>query len=117
MAKGRTSYHCGIDAAVDVVGGKWKPLILWALNAGTRRFGELRRQVEGVSEKVLIQQLRELEADGIVHREVYGEVPPRVEYSLTELGKALNTALEPLGAWGTAFMSEIIANKQRASVA
>ncbi|MDQ1008619.1 DNA-binding HxlR family transcriptional regulator [Streptomyces sp. V4I23] len=116
MAKGRTSYHCGIDAAVDVVGGKWKPHILWALNDGTRRFGELKRQVEGVSEKVLIQQLRELEADGIVHREVYGEVPPRVEYSLTELGKALNTALEPLGAWGSTFMSEIIANKQSTSV-
>lgn len=117
MARGRTSYHCGIDAAVDVVGGKWKPLILWALNDGTRRFGELKREVAGVSEKVLIQQLRELEADGIVHREVYGEVPPRVEYSLTELGKALNTALEPLGAWGSTFMAEIIANKKRASAA
>ncbi|GGZ17857.1 hypothetical protein GCM10010387_07740 [Streptomyces inusitatus] len=114
MAKIKPSYHCGLDAAVDVVGGKWKPLILWALNdAGTLRFGELRRSVPGVSEKMLIQQLRELEADGVVHREVYREVPPRVEYSLTELGQALNTALEPLGDWGAAFMQEIIANKTK----
>ncbi|MEV4945090.1 helix-turn-helix domain-containing protein [Streptomyces sp. NPDC053755] len=112
MAKGKTEYDCGLDAAVDVVGGKWKPLILWALHAhGTTRFGELRRQVSGVSEKVLIQQLRELEADGIVHREVHREVPPRVEYSLTELGEALNTALLPLGEWGDRFMAEILARK------
>ncbi|MFJ8664894.1 winged helix-turn-helix transcriptional regulator [Streptomyces sp. NPDC093600] len=112
MAKGKTGYDCGLDAAVDVVGGKWKPLILWALHAhGTCRFGELRRQVSGVSEKMLIQQLRELEVDGIVHREVYREVPPRVEYSLTELGEALNTALMPLGEWGDRFMAEILARK------
>ncbi|MER7109642.1 winged helix-turn-helix transcriptional regulator [Streptomyces sp. NPDC000229] len=112
MAKARTGYSCGLDAAVDVVGGKWKPLILWALHShGPTRFGELRRAVSGVSEKMLIQQLRELEADGVVHREVYREVPPRVEYSLTELGQALNTALLPLGAWGDTFMDEILARK------
>ncbi|MDT0342049.1 winged helix-turn-helix transcriptional regulator [Streptomyces litchfieldiae] len=93
-------YSCGIDAAIDVVGGKWKVLILWALHDGERRFGELRRSIPGVSEKVLIQQLRELEADEIVHREVFREVPPRVEYSLTEFGVSLNRALGPLGAWG-----------------
>ncbi|MGW2016388.1 winged helix-turn-helix transcriptional regulator [Streptomyces sp. NPDC001927] len=113
MAKGKTEYGCGLDAAVDVVGGKWKPLILWALHAhGATRFGELRRQIARVSEKVLIQQLRELEADGIVHREVYPEVPPRVEYSLTPLGEALNTALLPLGDWGESFMAEILAIKE-----
>lgn len=113
MAKGKVSYSCGLDAAVDVVGGKWKPLILWALHeAGTRRFGELKREVSGVSEKMLIQQLRELEADGIVHREVYREVPPRVEYSLTGLGRSLNTALLPLGRWGDDFMSQILRNKE-----
>ncbi|MEU9863914.1 helix-turn-helix domain-containing protein [Streptomyces sp. NPDC047971] len=112
MAKGKTTYDCGLDAAVDVVGGKWKPLILWALHAhGATRFGELRRAIGGVSEKVLIQQLRELEADGIVHREIYREVPPRVEYSLTELGEALNEALLPLGEWGDRFMAEILARK------
>jgi DNA-binding HxlR family transcriptional regulator len=112
MARVRTAYSCGLDAAVDVVGGKWKPLILWALHShGPTRFGELRRAVSGVSEKMLIQQLRELEADGVVHREVYREVPPRVEYSLTELGQALNTALLPLGEWGDTFMDQILARR------
>ncbi|MGW6457937.1 winged helix-turn-helix transcriptional regulator [Streptomyces sp. NPDC055078] len=117
MAKVKPVYHCGLDAAVDVVGGKWKPLILWVLNEDTHRFGELKRQISGVSEKMLIQQLRELEADGIVHREVFREVPPRVEYSLTELGQRLNTALLPLGDWGQTFMQEIIAHKTRDSAA
>lgn len=94
-------YTCGIDAAMDVVGGKWKALILWALNERTHRFGELKRAVPGVTEKVLTQQLRELEADGIVRREVFHEVPPRVQYSLTEDGVALNAALDPLGEWGS----------------
>ncbi|MER7043475.1 MULTISPECIES: winged helix-turn-helix transcriptional regulator [Streptomyces] len=102
---------------MDVVGGKWKALILWALHKGTLRFGELKRELPGVSEKMLIQQLRELEADGVVHREVYREVPPRVEYSLTELGQALNTALDSLGVWGETFMQEIIANKAKEAAA
>ncbi|MDA5281746.1 winged helix-turn-helix transcriptional regulator [Streptomyces sp. NPDC054904] len=94
--------HCGIAAAMSVIDGKWKVSLLWELDQHPgRRFGELRRLVPGVSEKVLAAQLRELEADGIVHREVYDEVPPRVEYSLTPLGQELNTALEALGAWGT----------------
>ena len=112
MAKGKGPYTCGLDAAVDVVGGKWKPMILWTLHAGgTLRFGELRRHIDGVSEKVLIQQLRELETDGVVHREVHPEVPPRVEYSLTGLGEDLNTALVPLGVWGDRHMQEIVARK------
>ncbi|WP_028924419.1 winged helix-turn-helix transcriptional regulator [Pseudonocardia acaciae] len=93
-------YVCGIDAAIDVVGGKWKVLILWELDHGARRFGELKRGLPGVSEKMLIQHLRELERDGVVHREVHHAVPPKVEYSLTEIGRQLNTALAPLGAWG-----------------
>ncbi|WP_432972135.1 winged helix-turn-helix transcriptional regulator [Dactylosporangium sp. CA-233914] len=98
----RGPYICGIDAAMDVVSGKWKSLILWELNNyGTRRFGELRRGLIGVSEKMLIQHLREMEEDGLIHREVYREVPPRVEYSLTEHGISLNEALRSLGAWGT----------------
>ncbi|MFJ5045337.1 winged helix-turn-helix transcriptional regulator [Streptomyces sp. NPDC088719] len=94
------AFVCGIDAAMDVIGGKWKVLILWALNERTHRFGELRRAVPGVTEKVLSSHLKELEDDGIVHREVYAEVPPRVEYSLTPLGLSLNAALEPLAQWG-----------------
>ncbi|MER5209458.1 helix-turn-helix domain-containing protein [Streptomyces sp. NPDC002838] len=96
------SYVCGVDAAMDVIGGKWKVVILWELSVRPCRFGELRRGLQGVTEKVLAAQLRELEAAGIVHREAYDEVPPRVEYSLTPRGAALNEALVPLGAWGKA---------------
>ncbi|MFE2434759.1 winged helix-turn-helix transcriptional regulator [Streptomyces sp. NPDC059409] len=92
---------CGIDTAMEVIGGKWKVLILWALHEHPcRRFGELRRLLPGITEKVLASHLRELEADGVVHRVSYDEVPPRVEYSLTEDGKRLNDALQPLAAWG-----------------
>ncbi|MFF5988034.1 winged helix-turn-helix transcriptional regulator [Prauserella flavalba] len=95
-------YFCGIDAALDVLGGKWKALILWELEAhGTRRFVQLRRGLPGVSEKMLTQHLREMEQDGLVRREVFAEVPPRVEYSLTDHGRSLNAALAPLGEWGT----------------
>lgn len=94
-------YICGIDAALDVVSGKWKGLVLWELHAhGTRRFAELRRTLPGVSEKMLTQHLRQMEADDLIHRQVYAEVPPKVEYSLTESGTALNEALRPLGEWG-----------------
>lgn len=102
-------YECGLDAAVDVVGGKWKPMVLWALSVAPRRFGALRRELPGVSEKVLTQQLRELERDGIVHREVHDQVPPKVEYSLTELGVDLDHALGPLGEWGERHMTHIVA--------
>lgn len=106
-------YICGIDAALDVVSGKWKGLILWELDEhGTRRFGEVRRGLPGISEKVLTQQLREMEQDGLLHREVFAEVPPRVEYSLTDHGRALNKALAPLGAWG----SDRITREHRALV-
>jgi DNA-binding HxlR family transcriptional regulator len=90
----------GLDASIDVVGGKWKVLILWALGGGPKRFGELKRTVAGVSEKVLAQHLRELERDEVVHREVHDAVPPKVEYSLTPCGATLIEALRPLGAWG-----------------
>ncbi|GIF03970.1 winged helix-turn-helix transcriptional regulator [Actinoplanes siamensis] len=103
MAAGarRGPYICGIDAGMDVVTGKWKSLILWELhNYGTRRFGELRRGLPGVSEKMLAQHLREMEEDGLLDRKIYREVPPRVEYSLTPHGISLNEALRALGSWG-----------------
>jgi DNA-binding HxlR family transcriptional regulator len=103
------TYECGLDAAVDVVGGKWKPMVLWALSVAPRRFGALRRELPGVSEKVLTQQLRELERDGIVTRTVHDQVPPKVEYSLTPLGVELDRALEPLGRWGEEHMAHIVA--------
>ncbi|HEY2061901.1 MAG TPA: helix-turn-helix domain-containing protein [Amycolatopsis sp.] len=101
------SYNCGLDAAIDVIGGRWKSLVLWALHEEPLRFGELKRSVRGISEKMLIQSLRELEHDEIVHREAHAEIPPRVEYSLTERGQALNTALLPLGDWGESNMRHI----------
>ncbi|WAZ26588.1 helix-turn-helix transcriptional regulator [Streptomyces cinnabarinus] len=105
-------YICGIDAAMDVVTGKWKSLILWELHEhGTRRFAELRRGLPGVSEKMLVQHLREMEEDGLVHREVYPVVPPKVEYSLTEHGITLNTALESLAVWGQERIQRIGAEK------
>jgi DNA-binding HxlR family transcriptional regulator len=104
-------YRCGLDAVLNVIGGKWKALILWELEAGPRRTGELRRQVDGISEKVLIQQLRELEAAGMVHRQQFNEVPPRVEYSLTSFGESLNQALAPLCTWGEAHMERIAAGQ------
>ncbi|TDC67072.1 transcriptional regulator [Micromonospora sp. KC207] len=94
------TFTCGLDAAIAVMGGKWKGLILFALQDGSLRFGQLRRAVPGVSERVLILQLREMETTGLLHREVYHQVPPKVEYSLTEFGQSLNTAMASLGEWG-----------------
>ena len=98
------AYNCPVEAAVEVFGGKWKPLILWWLQQRTWRFGELRRQVPGITEKMLTQQLRELETDGIVERRVYPAVPPKVEYSLTEYGRSLKRALRSICDWGRAHM-------------
>jgi DNA-binding HxlR family transcriptional regulator len=103
----RQAYGCGLEAALAVVGGKWKPIILWHLSPGRRRYGELRRLVTGISEKMLIQQLREMQADGIVARKDFQQVPPRVEYSLTPLGVSLSEVLRPLCDWGTKHMKRI----------
>ncbi|MEU3272862.1 winged helix-turn-helix transcriptional regulator [Saccharomonospora sp. NPDC006951] len=89
------------------MGGKWKGLILFWLGEKPLRFGELRRAVDGISERMLILQLRELEASGLVHREVYQQVPPKVEYSLTAFGRSLLDALTPLGEWGEENMDRL----------
>jgi len=86
-----------------VVGGKWKTAVLWELAGGPLRFGELKRRVKGVSEKMLIQQLRELERHQLITRTVFQEVPPRVDYALTEWGVRLNEALAPVADWGEAY--------------
>jgi DNA-binding HxlR family transcriptional regulator len=103
--------RCGLDIVLEVVGGKWKLLLLWELQDGARRFGELRRSMDGISEKVLIQQLRDLEADGIVHRQQYNEVPPKVEYSLTPLAESLIAALDPLCLWGEQHATHLAARR------
>ncbi len=96
--------HCPVTAAVDVIGGKWKPLIVFYLLQGTRRFGELRRLMPAVTQQMLTTQLRELEEDGVVHREVYREVPPKVEYSLTPLGRSLEEILTLMTGWGQRYL-------------
>jgi DNA-binding HxlR family transcriptional regulator len=110
------AFTCGLDAALYVLGGKWKPLILFHLAHGTRRYGELRRAVGRVSDKVLIQQLKELQADGIVDRFDYREIPPKVEYSLTTFGRTLGKALAPLCEWGTTHSSNVEAIRERRKV-
>ena len=114
MKKG--AFTCGLDAALFVLGGKWKPLILFHLAHRTRRYGELRRAIGGVSDKVLIQQLKELQADGIVARLDHGKIPPKVEYSLTAFGRTLGKALAPLCEWGTQYSSDVEAIAARRKV-
>ncbi|MCU1697261.1 MAG: transcriptional regulator [Mycobacterium sp.] len=92
-------FTCELDAAMAVVDGKWKPLILWELKEGPTRFNALHRSLTGISQKMLTQHLKELQRHGVVHRESYHEVPPRVEYSMTTAGEELLEALEPLGNW------------------
>lgn len=101
-------FTCGLDATLRVVSGKWKPLILYFVaQDGPTRYGELRRAIRDVSDKMLIQQLKELEADDLVKRTDHKEIPPRVDYSLTPLGLSLAQALVPLCTWGTENMAEV----------
>jgi DNA-binding HxlR family transcriptional regulator len=99
-------YKCGIDFTLAVVGGKWKASILWHLAQGTMRFSELQRQFSNTTRKMLTQQLRELESDGLVHREVYAQVPPKVEYSLTGKGESIFPILEQMCEWGQGYMQD-----------
>ena len=101
MAK--TNYECGIGPAIDAIGGTWKVAILWKLSSAALRFGVLKRAVPGGTEKMLTQQLRELERDGLITRTAFHEVPPRVEYALTAWGISLNVALAPIADWGEAY--------------
>ncbi|MDQ5951854.1 MAG: hypothetical protein QG639_1135 [Patescibacteria group bacterium] len=91
---------CPVAITLETVGGKWKLVILWHLSRGTHRFSELERKIEGITQKMLTQELREMEKDGLVFRKVYPVVPPKVEYSLTDHGKSLNSVLDSLSSWG-----------------
>jgi DNA-binding HxlR family transcriptional regulator len=98
---------CPVTTALTVIGGKWKVIILWHLQGKVKRFGELQKSIAGISQKMLTQELRDLEESGLVFRKVYPVVPPRVEYSLTEFGRSLAPVLEQLCDWGTAFQKRL----------
>jgi DNA-binding HxlR family transcriptional regulator len=93
-------YHCAMDVTMNYIGGKWKSVVLWYLKNKTYRFGELKKQIPDITEKMLSLQLKALEQDGLVKRELFPEVPLRVEYSLTEFGKTLTPVLEAIALWG-----------------
>ncbi|GGM93542.1 hypothetical protein GCM10010967_28380 [Dyadobacter beijingensis] len=93
--------NCDMAYTLDLIGGRWKPSILWRLAYGALRYSDLRRSLPAVSERILILQLREMEADGLISRKVYPEVPPRVEYQLTEVGRSLEPVINVLTAWGS----------------
>jgi DNA-binding HxlR family transcriptional regulator len=102
MAKVTELGHCSVETTLGVVGGKWKPLILWHLGeSGARRFLELQRLIPGITRKMLTQHLRELEGDGVVARKMFNEMPPHVEYSLTEYGQTLRPLLRALCDWSS----------------
>lgn len=101
-------YNCEKEVTLSVIGGKWKLIILWHLGkSGTKRFNELRACIPDITQRVLTTQLRELEEDGVVHRQVYAEVPPKVEYSLTPRGESLIPILEQMYEWGKQYIQEM----------
>ena len=97
---------CPVETTLLLIGDKWKVMILRDLMTGTKRFGALRRSIPAISQKILTQHLRAMEADGLVHREVYAEVPPRVEYSLTETGESLRPVLDAMSVWGRQYQRD-----------
>lgn len=99
-----TENNCPVEVTLQLIGNKWKVLILRELLNGTKRFGELGRGINGISQKMLTQQLRQMEKDNLVNRKVYAEVPPKVEYSLTSEGKSLEPVLEAMSQWGRAYL-------------
>lgn len=98
--------RCPVETTLLLIGDKWKVMILRDLMTGTKRFGALRKSIPAISQKMLTQQLRAMEADGLVHREVYAEVPPRVEYSLTETGESLRPVLDAMSVWGRQYQRD-----------
>ena len=96
----QSKYHCPVEVTLDVIGGKWKCIIIWWLREHPRRFSELKQLIPGITQKVLTEQLRELEADGLIHREAHKEKPPRVEYSLTSYGTTIRPITNLMCEWG-----------------
>jgi DNA-binding HxlR family transcriptional regulator len=100
-------FGCPVEVTMSVLGGKWKGVILHYLLGGTKRFGDLRRLLPAVTQRMLTLQLREMEAAGVIHRKVYAEVPPKVEYSLTELGRTLHPILDLMNEWGKTYQGRL----------
>lgn len=109
-----TEYQCSMELTLDLIGGKWKSLILWYLRESVMRFSELKKTLPRITPKMLTQQLRELEQNGLVYRFVYTQVPPKVEYSLTEAGKSLLPILATLCQWGLNYVNEIESTDKKA---
>jgi len=102
---------CPVETTLDVIGGKWKGILLYQLLDGTKRFNEFRRLNPGITQFMLTLQLRELERDGIIHREIYKEVPPRVEYSLTDFGRTVEPVIMSMKAWGESYKVRLDENR------
>ncbi|BBB90524.1 MAG TPA: helix-turn-helix domain-containing protein [Methylomusa anaerophila] len=110
-----TEYQCSMELTLALIGGKWKSLILWYLGENTLRFSELRRALPHITQKMLTQQLRELEGSGLVKRFIYTQIPPKVEYSLTDAGKSLLPILATLCQWGLNYISEAESSASKTS--
>ncbi|WP_379152446.1 winged helix-turn-helix transcriptional regulator [Paenibacillus sp. sgz5001063] len=106
------TYYCDLEVTLDIIGGKWKGLVLYYLIKGPKRTSELKRQIPGITQKMLIQTLRDLETSGLIHRKVYNQVPPKVEYSTTELGQSLESILKALCNWGGKYAEETFAQDE-----
>lgn len=106
-----TRLTCEVEITLEIIGGRWKVLIIRELMSGVKRFGELQRALPGITQKMLTQQLREMEDDGIIHREVYPQIPPKVEYSLTPLGQSLQPILNAMHEWAVKHFSQIPRNR------
>ncbi|MEO1133163.1 MAG: winged helix-turn-helix transcriptional regulator [Cyanobacteria bacterium J06639_1] len=104
---------CDVEATLSVIGGRWKPVLLCHLLDGRKRFGELRRLTPNATERMIALQLRELEADGVISRHVYAEVPPRVEYEITEFGRSLEAILASMQEWGSTFKARRLAEESQ----
>jgi DNA-binding HxlR family transcriptional regulator len=115
LARKRAAQPCGVETTLSVIEGRWKLLILFQLLDGTKRFGELKKRLTGVTQRMLTLHLRELERDGLIHREVYREVPPKVEYSLTEMGRSLEPLLHIMSEWGHGHRASLVAALRQAA--
>ena len=112
------TFNCEKELTLSIIGGKWKMIIMWYLGKhGTKRFGELKSLIPGITQRMLVTQLRELEEDLIIHREVYPIVPPKVEYSLTETGESLMPILDSMYEWGQKYVSDVLKNEVKFNIA